>query len=69
MSKTITNELIATAVKIRTSKGITQEDIANRTGLKQQQISRMETGKAVPTLETFAKYLNDIDCELNIIHK
>lgn len=72
MSKNMSDEakkLITEAVKIRKSKGITQEEIANRTGLKQQQISRIETLKAVPTIETFVKYLNDINCEISIVHE
>lgn len=72
MSKKISKEatnLIKEATKIRKLKGITQEEIALRTGLKQQQISRIETLKAMPTMETFMKYIKDINCEIKICNK
>lgn len=36
----------------RVSAGLSQEDLAERTGLSQTWISRMEIGQANPTMET-----------------
>jgi transcriptional regulator with XRE-family HTH domain len=36
----------------RVSAGLSQEDLAERTGLSQTWISRLETGGANPTMET-----------------
>lgn len=41
--------------KIRQSKDITQRQLAILSGLKQQNISRVESGKVTPSLETLIK--------------
>ena len=38
------------------AESLTQEDIAKRTGLKKQNISRFENGTASPTLNTVSRY-------------
>lgn len=41
--------------RLRIAKGLTQEELAERSGLKQPNIARMETGKATPTLDTLRR--------------
>jgi len=41
--------------RLRIAKGLTQEELAERSGLKQPNIARMETGKAAPTLDTLRR--------------
>ena len=53
-------EVMKKIVAARTEKNITQQQLAERTGLRQSNISRIENGAAVPnlkTLETIAKGL------------
>ncbi len=41
--------------RIRIKKGISQEQLAMRTGVTQSHISRIESGNFNPTLDTIAK--------------
>lgn len=42
--------------RIRKAKGLTQEAVALATGMARNNISRIESGKHRPTLETLARY-------------
>lgn len=48
------------------SKGITQNQIAGSTGMQQSAISRFFLLKYKPTLETFLKIANALNCKINI---
>lgn len=53
-------ELMKTLVELRCKENLTQQQLAERTGLRQSNISRIENGTCVPsiqTLETIAKGL------------
>lgn len=53
-------EIMRKIVAARTESNLTQAQLAEKTGLRQSNISRIETGAAVPsikTLETIAKGL------------
>jgi transcriptional regulator with XRE-family HTH domain len=41
--------------KVRVNKKITQQDLSDRTGIHQQQISRYERSISIPTLEVAKK--------------
>lgn len=43
------------AIAIRAATGLTQREFAERVGMKQSQIARIESGSQIPKLETFAK--------------
>ena len=45
---------------IRLDKNYSQKDIAIKTGLTQQMISKIETYNGTPSLESFLKYCNGI---------
>jgi transcriptional regulator with XRE-family HTH domain len=48
-------ELASRAIAIRASTGLTQREFAERVGMKRSQIARIESGKSIPKLETWAK--------------
>lgn len=59
--------------KARREKGLTQNQIKEKSGLTQQVISRIEKGSSddrrSPTLRTILRYLDSIDCELVIAQR
>ncbi|WP_063037869.1 helix-turn-helix domain-containing protein [Nocardia pseudovaccinii] len=50
----------------RTELGLTQADLAERAGLTQAEISRIEGSDTVPTLPLLAKLADALDATLNI---
>ena len=42
-------------IAIRATTGLTQREFAERVGMKQSQLARIESGKQIPKLETLAK--------------
>ncbi|MEU1952288.1 helix-turn-helix domain-containing protein [Nocardia rhamnosiphila] len=50
----------------RTELGLTQTDLAERSGLTQAKISRIEGSDTVPTLPLLAKLADALDATLNI---
>ena len=51
---------------LRTYQNITQEELAQKTGISQQHISDIECGKIIPTLATFERILNALDMSIKI---
>lgn len=49
-------KMVADLKAARLAESLTQEDIAKRSGLKKQNISRFENGIASPTLNTVSRY-------------
>ena len=45
-------------------KGFTQKNIAERTGLKQEQISTYITGKVIPSFYIFYKLSTVLECDM-----
>lgn len=58
--------LIKSLVEFRESTGITQKEVAERSGLSQQMVSRMENVDYSPTLESFLKYMLALGGEVKI---
>jgi transcriptional regulator with XRE-family HTH domain len=50
--------------KVREEVGLSQAEVALRTGKAQVQISRMESGKNIPRVDTLAEVLRALDHEL-----
>lgn len=50
--------------QLRLEKGLKQKDIAERSGLKQANISKIENLEKTPTLTTIGKYLYALDFSL-----
>ncbi len=49
--------------EIRKSKGITQEQLAEKVGIGTSNISYIENGKFAPTIENFEKIVQALDVE------
>lgn len=47
---------------IRIRKGLTQLEVAQKTGIRQKCISDYENGKILPRIDTFAKLKDCYDC-------
>lgn len=57
-------EIIEYLVKIRKER-ITQQELAEKTGLTQQQISALEKYERTPKLSTFFKYINGMGVKIS----
>ena len=53
----------------RHSKGMTQAELAEASGLTQSAVTRLESKKAVPQLDTLLKVAAALDCEIAIKNK
>lgn len=62
----IKDNIIAQYIALRKAKHLTQEDIANRTGIARSNIARIESGKYVPTIEILTKLSIALDMRLDI---
>ena len=61
--------LITYATAIRKASGLTTNNVAEKIGVKQQQISRLEGGTVLPTLASFVSYADGIGCEVELVRK
>ncbi len=48
--------------KMRKAKGLTQDQLAEKSGVGVTHISHIETGKSVPSLEMIIKLVNAFEC-------
>lgn len=60
-------ELIAAMVRARKEQGLTQRELAARSGVKQPQIARMERGDVSPQVNTMLKVLAAMGMTLAIV--
>ena len=56
-------------IKIRKEKGLSQAELAVKTGNKQQVISRIENKENSPTLKTICSILKALDYEIRLVPK
>ncbi|MFW1503806.1 helix-turn-helix domain-containing protein [Vibrio parahaemolyticus] len=54
---------------MREEAGLTQQQVAERMGTKEGNISRLEKGKGNPTLKTLLGYAKACGCQLNFGYK
>lgn len=59
-------DFIQSLVKARKERGLTQKEVAHRSGLTQQMVSRIETTGNSPTLGNLIKYTQAIGVRLTI---
>lgn len=57
-------EIIEKLINARIEANLTQKELAKKCGLKQSNISRLESGKANPTLKFLKKLADSLDCDL-----
>lgn len=58
--------LLAECVHVREEKGLSQSDLAEIAGVKQSAISRMESMKSVPQVDTMLRILQPLGYKLVI---
>jgi predicted transcriptional regulator len=59
-------EVMKLLVEARTEQGLTQKELAERTGIKQPNISRLENGQCSPTVDTLTALARGLGKELKI---
>jgi len=52
--------------ELRTNRGLTQQDLADRTGILRNNISRIEAGKFDTKVDTIGKITEALGCNLEI---
>ncbi len=62
-------QLIREVVKARKEMGLTQQELADKIGVKQQVISRFECEKHIPTLDNFLKIIDGVGLNLKLEQK
>lgn len=60
------SNLIQDLIKRRQEKGLSQKELANRIGIKQPQLSRIESGKQSPTLRTICLICDALGCSIKV---
>lgn len=60
-------ELACQIIKFRLSKKLTQAQLAERAGVKQSYIARLESGTANPTLDSVAKVAAVLDKRIKLV--
>lgn len=58
--------IIQTMLDVRKEAGLTQKDLADRTGIAQADISRLENGNANPSLRTLQRLAEGMGMKLKI---
>jgi len=59
--------ILGELTKLRKEKGLSQAELAKKTGHKQQVISRMENKESSPTLKTFCALADELDVEIRLV--
>lgn len=59
--------LIGKLVEARESKGLSQRDLAELSGVKQSAIARLESMRSVPQIDTLFKVLSPLGYTLSIV--
>ena len=59
--------LLGELVRLRKEKGISQVDLANKSGQKQQAISRIEKRENSPTLKTLCVLADLLDADIRLV--
>ena len=59
--------LIGKLIEARESRGMTQKELAERAGLQQSAIARMESLRSIPQIDTLHKVLRPLGYKLDIV--
>lgn len=63
--KIFANRIIDVLIDERKRKGMTQQEVADITGMKAPNITRIESRKYTPTLDVLVRYANAVGKELH----
>lgn len=59
-------EIISQIIKARSEQGLTQDELAARTGLQRSNISRLESGNYNPSIELLSRVAKGLGMELHV---
>ena len=59
-------QLVSRIIAQRQSLGLTQQELADRAGLKQEAIARLESAKTMPRVDTLLKVSNSLNLHLSL---
>lgn len=59
-------EIVSQIIKARSEQGLTQEELAARTGLQRSNISRLESGNYNPSIELLMRVAKGLGMELHV---
>lgn len=62
-------DLVAQIIRTRKSKGMTQQDVADKSGLTQQMVSRIEKREYPPNYKNLVKIADALDSKLQLVSK
>ena len=65
-TKALVKHIISELVSERKRQGITQQEVADITGMKAPNVTRIESRKYTPTLEVLIRYAKAVGKELHI---
>lgn len=60
-------DLIAQIIKTRKEKGLTQKEVADKAGLTQQMVSRIESREFPPNYRNLVKIADALDTKLQLV--
>ena len=60
------SKISADLIKLRLEQNMTQTDLAERSGLKQSAIARLESEEVLPKLSTLLKLAKALDANINL---
>ncbi len=64
--RAVRDNVIKQYIKIRKGKGLTQEQVANVSGIKRSNITRFESGNYNPSLDMMVKIAESMGAEIEI---
>lgn len=62
-------DLVTQIIKTRKAKGLTQKDVADKSGLTQQMVSRIEKREFPPNYKNLVKIADALDSKLQLVSK
>lgn len=62
-------QILATAVDLRLKSGLTQTDIAKKSGLSTSMVSKIEAQFSVPTIKNFLRYISALDLDWEFVRR
>ena len=63
-TKAFANQIVKSLIAERKRQGLTQQEIADITGMKAPNVTRIESCKFIPTLEVLMRYANAVGKEI-----
>jgi len=58
--------LVARIIERRQALGLTQKQLAERAGLKQEAVARLESARTIPRVDTLLKVSNSLNLHLSL---